>query len=277
MPSSSIQRAPIPVLQPFVKLVWASDERSPEKAIQTDRERLLPTGSMHLVFRLCDRPIRIFDSIDDYLGRNFRYGVVGGIRSGFYVKELPGPVRTVGALLQPGVSQLLFGASAEELAGRHTSIDDLWGRCSVDLWEQMQEAGDLRKQSELFESILAKKLPRVCGIHPAIAHALERFLLVDDVGQVVEETGYSHRRFIEIFRSTVGLTPMRYCRVLRFQRVLKLAAEARSSWINIALDAGYSDQAHFNREFREFTGISPGEYRNLGTPDSHHVPIVRKA
>jgi hypothetical protein len=112
---ASIRRAPIPALRPFIKLIWASDEKAPQRLIQTDRERLLPTGSMHLVFRLCDRPIRIFETIDDYVGRNFRFGVVGGIRSGFYVKEMPGPVRTVGALLQPGVSQLLFGVTADDL------------------------------------------------------------------------------------------------------------------------------------------------------------------
>src|SRR4051794_4374813 len=83
----SIKRLPAPTLRPFIKLLWASDEKETPNAIETNRERLLPTGSMHLVFRLTDSPIRIFDSIEDYVGHGFRFGVVGGLRSEFYGKD----------------------------------------------------------------------------------------------------------------------------------------------------------------------------------------------
>jgi AraC-like DNA-binding protein len=272
----SVKRLPAPRLRPFIKLLWASDEKERPKAIETNRERLLPTGSMHLVFRLTDSPIRIFDSIEDYVGHKFRFGVVAGLRSGFYVKDIPGPVRTVGALLQPGVAKLLFGVRAEELTNRHTSIEELWGPSAIELWEQMQDVGELRRQLDLFELFLAQRLPQVHGIHPAIAHALSRFSAIDYIGQIVKETGYSHRRFIEIFRRTVGLPPRLYYRVMRFQRALKMAGEVHPNWVDIALELGYSDQAHFNREFREFAGVSPSEYRKHGNGDSYHVPIVQK-
>ena len=276
---SSIKRAPIPFLRPFVKLLWASDEKRPEGILRVERERLLPSGGMHLVFRLSQDPIRIFDSVDDYKGHSFRRGVVGGIRAGFYVKEILHSARTVGAMLQPGVSQYLFGAKADELAERHTSIEDLWGRPAFHLWEELQEEPDLNRQLEIFEIFLAKRLPRVHGIHPAIAHALERFPFTTDIGEIVEETGYSHRRFIQLFKRTVGLPPRLYTRVLRFQQAFKLVAGqskslAHLSWIDVAMDAGYADQAHFNREFREFTGVSPSHYLSVCTGDSLHVPIL---
>jgi AraC-like DNA-binding protein len=271
-----IKRLPAPALRPFIKLLWASDGKETRKAIEANRERLLPTGSMHLVFRLSDSPIRIFDSVEDYEGHTFRFGVVAGLRSGFYVKDIPGPVRTVGALLQPGVAKLLFGVSAEELTNRHTSVEDLWGPSSMELWEQMRDAGELGRQLDMFELFLAQKLPQVHGIHPAIAHALNRLSSVDKIGQVVEETGYSHRRFIELFRRTVGLPPRLFYRVTRFQRALKMAGDVHPKWAKIAADVGYSDQAHFIREFREFTGVSPNVYRKLDIGESHHVPIVQK-
>ncbi|MFN2514568.1 MAG: hypothetical protein ABR568_24560, partial [Pyrinomonadaceae bacterium] len=77
----------------------------------------------------------------------------------------------------------------------------------------------------------------------AVAHALEQFTNRDDVSEVVRQTGYSHRRFIELFRRAVGLTPKLYCRVHRFQRVVeRIAARSSSeSWVELAVAAGYSD------------------------------------
>ena len=125
-------------------------------------------------------------------------------------------------------------------------------------------------------SLLAERLPHVRGLHPAVAYALEQFTTTSNVREVVEQSGYSHRRFIELFRRTVGLTPKRYCRVLRFQQVLaSVAADGSPAFIDLALAAGYSDQAHFNREFQEFSGVTPTEYRQLSPSSVQHVPVQR--
>ena len=93
---------------------------------------------------------------------------------------------------------------------------------------------------------------------------------------VVDESGYSHRQFIALFRRAVGLAPKVYCRVLRLQRALvRLAARPDASLVELAMDAGYSDQPHLNRDFRELAGMAPGQYRDRSPSFSHHVPIER--
>jgi transcriptional regulator GlxA family with amidase domain len=168
----------------------------------------------------------------------------------------------------------LFGVPAGELAGRHTPLQDLWGPSAVEARERLSEAGGLQRKLDVFEALLAARLPTVRGLHPAVAQALERFTTTADVRQAVKESGYSHRRFIALFQRGLGLTPKLYCRVLRFQEALEqVAAHTAASLVEVALDVGYSDQAHFNREFREFAGVSPGEYRELAPAFPHHVPI----
>jgi AraC-like DNA-binding protein len=167
----SIQCAPIPRLRPFIESLWASSRQASTEGLSVqERERMIPSGCMHIVFRFSDQPIRI--------------------------------------------------------------------------------------------------------IHPAIAHALSRFSATTDIGKIVEESGYSHRHFIQLFRQTVGISPRIYTRLLRFQQTLRHGFDkTRGRWIDVALEAGYADQAHFNREFRELTGISPTEYLRNRSGDSHHVPI----
>ncbi|WP_395016554.1 helix-turn-helix domain-containing protein [Dongia sp.] len=78
------------------------------------------------------------------------------------------------------------------------------------------------------------------------------------------------------FSASVGLSPKRYARLARFGRVLlRLEKQPDTGLAEIAQAAGYADQAHFNRDFRDFAGISPGEYRKAGGA-GRHVPEKRR-
>jgi AraC-like DNA-binding protein len=103
---------------------------------------------------------------------------------------------------------------------------------------------------------------------------LARLQVAPDVGPAVAATGYSHRRVVALFREAVGLGPKLFCRVRRFQRVLEaLRTHPATGWAELALAAGYSDQAHLVREFRAFSGLTPGAHRRLAPANANHVPI----
>jgi AraC-like DNA-binding protein len=288
-----LHRTPRPELLPFVSRVWVADEHAPVG----DRELVLPTGAMHVVIRV-DHPLRLFDEPDAACARTVGHAIVGGARAAPYVRDVSQSTGSVGAQLRPGVAELLLGVPAIELAGQHTRLDDLWGRPADELRERLALARDLRERLDLFEAALVARLPRVRALHPAVAHALGQFATTDDVAAVVDEVGYSHRQFISVFRHAVGLAPKQYCRVQRLQRAIaslsvqgsaspgrlrdgpldRLRDGARSprrSLAEIAVAAGFSDQAHLTREFRELAGVSPGEYRALAPAAGNHVPLKK--
>ena len=273
-----LRRLPGPRLRPFVATLWASDEAPDDLAPVATRERVLPTGTMHLVLRLSETPLRVFDGPDGAVAHEIGHGVVGGARTSAYVRDLSQPVISVGAQLHPGAAELVLGVPADELAERHTPLADLWGRSCDEAVERLRAVGDLGRRLDLFESILAARLPRVRGLQPEIAQALARFAIgggSGGVGTVVEDSGYSHRRFIALFRRAVGLTPKVFWRVRRFQRAIaRIGTTPESSLAELALDEGYSDQSHLNREFRAFAGLTPRQYRELAPASGNHVPIV---
>jgi AraC-like DNA-binding protein len=272
--SNTIQRAPSPALRPFLRTLWVSrDDRGPAKGAE-QREHVLPTGDVHIVFRLAGPALRLFDGPDDPVGRTLARAIVGGARSGYYLRDVSQPVFSVGAQLLPGAAPLLFGVAAGEIAERHTPLEDLWGAEVREIEDRLAVAGSDQDRLALFEKILAERLPRIRGIHPAVAQALAGLGAREGVGSLVERSGYSHRRFVALFREAVGLSPKRYARVLRFRRMLdRVAAPTPPPLAELALEAGYSDQAHFNREFRELAGVTPGEYRTLAPASGHHVPV----
>jgi AraC-like DNA-binding protein len=231
---------------------------------------------MHLAFRL-NSPLRLFRNVDDNAGHTVGHAVVGGVRSSFCVKDISDPVSSVGVQLHAGAAEILFGMPAEELAERHTLLDDLWGRHSATLiLDQLMGTQSLEHRLDLLESILASRASAVRRLHPAVAHALTRLAVAGSIHEIVKETGYSHRRFIALFRKDVGLPPKSFSRILRFQHAInKVASDPAAQWADLALGAGYSDQSHFNREFREFAGVTPEQYRRISPGSANHVPILR--
>jgi len=72
----------------------------------------------------------------------------------------------------------------------------------------------------------------------------------------------------------VGLPPKTVGRILRFDRVAQQLLEVDAPRLaEVAYDCGYYDQAHLNRDFRDFAGTTPGDYLTRRLPDGGGVTI----
>lgn len=260
-----------PALAPYVRQLWYSD--TPAQA-GVRREHVLPTGQMHLVFRLAGPPLRVFGDAADATGTVLREPVVGGARTSYYAKESGLAVTSVGVQLLPGAAMSLFGVSAAELAGRHTGLSDLWGTQAEDALAQLADARTGPAALATLARLLEQRLPRIQAMHPAVAHLLSQPARFTRIDALVRESDYSHRGFIALFRQATGMSPKRYARLMRFRTLLAaLRKQPTASLGMLALDAGYSDQAHMNREFRAFAGVTPHHYLLLDPVALNHVPL----
>ena len=91
------------------------------------------------------------------------------------------------------------------------------------------------------------------GMHPSISG-------------IAAKHGMSGRTLERRFRSEVGMSPKMYQRVVRFRRAFRLLEAGRGSSARIAAAAGYFDQAHLIRDFKQFTGASPRRFFRPETP-----------
>lgn len=265
-----VSRAPCAALRPFVQVLWASDGAGPAR---DGREHVLPTGLAQLVLRLSPEPIVLFEHGQPL---SLGHAVLGGARSSFYEKDVSAPSIAVGATLLPGAPSLLFGVGADELAERHTRLDELWGADVERLRERLAgHRSALTRITEL-EACLLRQVPHARPLHAAVAGSLARLSAGETrIGALVEASGYSHRALVAAFRAAVGLSPKAFASVLRFQRALRsLAGAPDASLVTAALHNGYSDQAHLTRTFAQMAGVSPARYRALGLDHPNHVPLA---
>jgi AraC-like DNA-binding protein len=107
-----------------------------------------------------------------------------------------------------------------------------------------------------------------------VAYAVGRFHGGAAVRDVARGTGWSERRFSQVFREETGLAPAVWRRVQRFQRALhQLHAGADVRWEELALDCGFYDQAHFANEFRAFSGMDASTYMASPRQWVNHVRV----
>ncbi|HEY1340301.1 MAG TPA: helix-turn-helix transcriptional regulator [Bryobacteraceae bacterium] len=267
------KRKPAPPLDRFVQFLWsARGEPQPHRF-----ERILPHGDMSLIVNLAEDQTRIYDPADLRRCRVTSGCVVSGAHAEAIVIDTAEQQWVMGAEFKAGAANALLGLSADELAGQHTPLEDHWrGRGRV-LRERLLEGRTTGDRLIILERALLDALYPAIELHPAVQYALGEFGRgphVRTIAEVTARTGFSARRFIQVFRREVGLTPKLFCRVRRFQRAVQLARKGEPvEWTEVALACGYFDQAHFIHDFRAFSGISPGAYAALRGDYPNHVPI----
>jgi len=185
-----------------------------------------------------------------------------------------GRMETVGVRFHPGMAGPFLKLPAVVLTDESAALEDLWGISARQLRRRLDDApapaGWLR--------VLADALAPPQQASGPVERAL-RFLTAAngaaDVDWMARQAGMSPRQFRRRCLEQAGLGPKRLARVLRFRYANRLAAAApRPDWSSIAASAGYFDQAHLIRDFREFTGRTPAA-APAGAPSFqfHHLSI----
>ncbi len=267
---------PGPPLSDFVELFWLYEGYVPSHA--HSKERLLPTGTMELVINLNEDRVRVYDPDQTDRFESFRGALICGAQSQFFVIDTAQQSSVIGVHFRPGGAFPFLHLTAGELIDAHASLESLWGNRAVNLRDRLLEARTPEARFVILERTLLAQADRALSHHPAVTFAIDRILRSPDpwsVAHLADRAGLSQRRFIQVFTEEVGLTPKLFGRIAQFQEALnRVEARRKVRWASLAMDCGYYDQAHFIRDFRAFSGLTPTDYLELKTEHLNHVPLV---
>ncbi len=254
-------------------MVWVYENRPRPAAL----ERVLPTGAAQLVVNLAEDATRTYDPDKGFACVERAGSILTGPMSQYQIIDTAEQEFVAGVVFRPGGTAAFTAVPTSELVDVDVALDDLWGgRLGSQLRSRVLEAKDVDGQLDAIEAVLLERWRPQEG-HPAVRFALgelQRSPHLASISRVTEASGLSATRLIEHFKRDVGLTPKRYCSVLRFQRALRHAHAGRTvDWTEVALDCGYYDQAHFIHDFRRFAGVTPSAYEGGRTPFQNHVTL----
>jgi AraC-like DNA-binding protein len=257
-----VGRIPAPPLDRFIDDIYCLTGLPRHR-----RMNVPPMPSAHLFVNL-GGPVRLWDSDPSVLPAVFTDGWFMGVWTRRFLFEYPTPVRLVGVHFKPWGISPFVDMPATELRDRWVPVDAVWQR-SLD--RIRNQVGDIASATETLRVVegelrsrLAEAPSRGLDLVQSTGRRLETSCGAVSVGALTHTAGVSGNHLATQFKSHVGVTPKRVARIYRFARlILSLDALRRVDWSELAQTAGYFDQAHFSREFKDFTGHTPTEYLAL--------------
>lgn len=270
------ERIPAAPLSRFVQVLWYA--RVP--VAEHHYERILPTGCTQVILNL-ERDW-LHDCTDGAPDQPIAPALVVGGRSTFEVVAARDMASLIGVSFKPGGFAAFAGDAVDRFSNLSIPLETAWGAASLTLRNRLRETDDIRTRFGIIEAFLLERVAACARPHANARRQLVEFGLskfgsapaLSTVREVARSTGLSERRFSQIFREEVGLSPNVWCRIQRFQRAVRiLHSGADLPWAELALDCGFYDQSHFANEFRAFSGVDATTYSASRTRWANHIAV----
>jgi AraC-like DNA-binding protein len=172
-----------------------------------------------------------------------------------------GPADIVGIRFRTAAARAILPIPLAELTDRVESLADVFPRLARELQAAAARSLGIPGRVAALSQVLTRF---VVGPPDPLASAVIRSLehaQAVRLGLIADHYGVTARTIERRVREHAGLPPNVMRRVLRFRRAFRLLDQAApGTWAQVAAHAGYFDQAHLIRDFRQFAGAAPSVF-----------------
>lgn len=232
---------------------------------------IVPDGCMDLILK-AERD----HGSGEMVGRSLFFA---GPATRHHVSPVTGNEMYCGIRVRPGWAALLFGIHPPELRDRMEPAEQ-FSRAMRELEQRVLNSGStevaLHQMTEhLLTAITEEDIThRQRDLRRRTLPLLQALTMADDkigIRSLADQFGVSARTLQRDIIEVSGLPPKVLSRVTRLQRPLNLLSQPRNAakppnFARIAFECNYADLSHMDRDFREFTGLTPGQYWRLRFP-----------
>ena len=152
----------------------------------------------------------------------------------------------------------------KEIQNTAVPLYKLFGKDGDKIGEQILNANSTSERIELIETFLLERLTEKNIIDSIVKSTVDAIIEANgqfSVNELSEQNNINRRQLTRKFSSTIGLSPKQLSKTIRIQNALKsLLNKEVTSLTDLAYQNEYFDQAHFIKDFKEFTGLTPKEF-----------------
>jgi AraC-like DNA-binding protein len=171
----------------------------------------------------------------------------------------------------------LLGCSLAELTDRQVSLRDVAGGVR-EVEGRVAESRGKQAGETVVSWLMELMARRRREAHGEVVEAVRQIVASGGgarIERVADRLLIGRRQLERLFREQVGVGPKEFGSLVRLGRAVRRISEGHG-WADVAAATGYADQAHFQRHFKEWVGVTPGEFVRGGVGgDSRNVAIVQ--
>ena len=233
-------------------------------------DKILPNGLVVALFFL-GAPHRLGKAADPGNNPVYAHSCLHGVQTSPVYNTPSAETHVLGLLFEPIGFHALFLTDMERLVDVTVDARDVLPLRLIDFIDDVKSrANSMAAHGALHQFLLKepKQTPPdwLQGLYSAIKVSQGMLPLAG----AYDDIGLSARHINARFKASVGVSPKVLCRIYRLEALLEGIDPSSVNWADLAHRFGYFDQAHFNREFRLFSGLSPSAYleqRRRDLPD----------
>lgn len=245
-------------LESFIKCFWSLD--APASAVP-EKQRIVPDGCMEMIFHYADLYEQFLE--DGTRITQPRCFVFGQITAPLEIVPT-GSTGIIAARFQPDGFIPFSSYSIQQMENKAVALQSLFGENVLTLEQQVLSADTNDNRIRFISSFLCKRLQTPEAINRITKLSIDALLQSNgqiNIDELAERLQINRRQLERRFSSTIGLSPKQLSKFIRLQTTLKIMNEKKfTSLTSLAYENGYYDQAHFIKDFKEFTGLSPRQF-----------------
>lgn len=251
-------RFPQPPLSQFIECFWCQQGIAPYS-----RDKILPHGTVELMINF-GSPHRVLHNDNFAKFALHKDAWLSGFQSEYLVTEAVAETDMVGVRFLPGGAYPFLPLPLVEVTNQVIDLDCIWGSMVLELREQLYAVAEPTTRLAHFEKFMRQQMNDNLyglGAIQAASTEIEQIHSFSTVRSLSERMGFSQKHLIHQFKQMVGTSPKMLHRIAKFKKALyQIDPMSPVEWVHIAQECGYYDQAHFNREFTAFSGLTPTDY-----------------
>ncbi|GAB5531561.1 MAG: helix-turn-helix domain-containing protein [Roseivirga sp.] len=245
-------------LKGFVKCYWTLEGT---KESTPKNNTIVPDGTMKLIFHYGDLYWHHPHDSESFLQP--RCFLIGQLTRP-YIVEPAGDTGTFVVRFHPNGFLPFTTIPIKEMENKPVPLDSLFGKEGEDLEQKILKADDTLERIDIIESFLLSRLNNKKVIDQIVRSTIETISTANgqlSVNELSQQNNLNRRILARKFSSSVGLSPKQLSKIIRLQATLKtLLDQEVPKLTDLAYENEYFDQAHFIKDFKEFTGLTPKEF-----------------
>lgn len=263
---------PPPPLSNFIEHFFYYDGYHAEHAM----EKFLPDGSIDMLIDLTESPKKLFHDEEGTTYTTFKKSWISGMKTDFILIDAS-VTHMMGVHFSPGGCYPFIDLPVSELNNITVEVDSVWGNEIHSIRDAILNETSIDKKFSILENYFMLKGKDRMENHALVHYSVKQLVQNPQmwtIKRLSDKTGVTPKHLITLFKKYVGLSPKMFSRVYKFQKVIHLIEQQKKvDWASLAYECGYFDQAHFIKEFRDFSGINPSSYLEQRGPYINYVPL----